>query len=74
MDGRARAAKREADLLFWQAWHVEAFARMSGRDFKAAIKKIGKPKRPRKQSPAEMLAILRQFEAGGAPMKITDIN
>ena len=57
-----------------QAWHTEAFARMKGKDFKGALDRIIKPRRPRKQSPEEMLAILLQCQAGGAPIKITDIN
>jgi hypothetical protein len=72
MEGRARAAKREAEAMLSQAWHTEAFARQ--KHLKPLDKILAKRKPRRVQSPEEMLAILMQCQAGGAPLTIREIN
>lgn len=74
MEGAARAAKNRMDELFWQAWHVEAFARMKGRDFKAALKRHFGGSPAKAQTPLEMLDALKEFKARGVPMNIRRVN
>lgn len=73
MEGALKAAKQRMDLAFWQAWHVEAFARMEGRHFKAALKNhfAGSPKSNEAVKNAEALAFFHRLKESGVPVEIT---
>ena len=70
MEGRARAAKREADASLSLAWHIEAFARQ--KRLKPLRELLGI--KPKPQSPDEMLAVFRQIAGKGVPMNFKQIN
>jgi hypothetical protein len=70
MDGRTRAAKREADAALSLAWHIEAFARQKKLKPLNQLLSI----KPKAQTPADMLDALRQFQARGVPMNFKQIN
>ena len=70
MEGVSRRAKRESDASLSQAWHIEAFARQ--KKLKPLRELLGiKPKR---QTPDEMLAVLRSFAGRGVPMNFKQVN
>lgn len=73
MEGAARAAKTRMDLAFWQAWHVEAFARMEGRDFKHALKNhlAADEKTGAALKNAQAIAFFHSLKAKGIPVEIT---
>jgi len=70
MEGAARRQKREFELAVTGAWHAEAFARSK------RLKKLSDYLQPKAtaSTPAEMLAVLRELQAGGAPMNIRRVN
>jgi hypothetical protein len=73
MEGAALAEKKRFDLSFWQAWHTEAFARMEGRDFKAALRKHFErdEKSDVRIKNAEAIAFFHRIKARGVPVDIT---
>lgn len=67
MKGRARAAEREIDMALFEAWHTAALTR------EKRLKPLAKyrvAKKAKAESPAEMLATLREIKARGAKMTI----
>jgi hypothetical protein len=70
MEGAANRHKREFELAITQAWHGEAFARTK------LLKGLGDYlKRPKKaQTPDQMLAALKMYADGGAPLNIRTLN
>jgi hypothetical protein len=72
MEGAARRHRRDFELAITGAWHAEAFARQ--KRLKGLADYIGEKPKRRKQSPEEMFAILSQFQAGGAPIDIREVN
>jgi hypothetical protein len=75
MDAVALAAKRKHDNDIFLAWHVAAFsgAAQAGK-LKSLSKYLTPVSRPKPQTASEMLDILREFKAMGAPMTIEQIN
>lgn len=74
MEGAALAAKRKHEEMMFLAYDAAAF---NGAAFAGKLDKARKylPKKPfRPQSPNEMIASLREFQARGANMKITRVN
>lgn len=72
MEGIKRKNERELDADIWRAWTVAA---MSGAAQAGKLKPLNNYlRKPRKQTPDEMLVILREFQARGAAMKITKIE
>jgi hypothetical protein len=75
MEGASRAAKRKHDADLFRAYDAAAF---NGAAFAGKLDKLRKylPKSatPRRQTPSEMIAALREFQARGANMTITRIN
>lgn len=73
MEGAALKAKRLADLAFWQAWHVEAFARMEVRDFKNALKNHFEAdvRSAAALNNAQGIAFFHRLQARGVPVEIT---
>jgi hypothetical protein len=73
MEGAALRDKQQLDLAFWQAWHTEAFARMEGRDFKAALRNhfSRDDKSDQRLKNAEAIAFFHRLKARGVPVKIT---
>jgi hypothetical protein len=73
MEGAARAAKRKSDREVEVAYYTGAFTgAASAGKLKALDHYIKKPKRA--QTPAEMLAVFREFAARGTPMNIRQVN
>jgi hypothetical protein len=70
MDGRARAAKREADAAISLAWHIEAFARQ--KRLKPLREMLGI--KPKAQTPDEMLAVFKAIAGKGVPMNFKQLN
>ena len=71
MEGAGLAAERKFDLALFQAWHGEAFSR------EKRLKPLSKYRTqsgPAKQSPEQMLAILKELKARGAKMDIRRVN
>lgn len=75
MKGAARAAERRRDENTVMAYQAATFRGASTAGKLKGIKHylIHKPER-RAQTPAEMFAILQQYQAGGAPISIREIN
>ena len=75
MKGAAKAAARRADENTTQCYQVLQFYGLAMSKRLKPLKHylIDKPKR-RVQTPDEMFAILQQFQAGGAPLNIREIN
>lgn len=73
MEGAAKAAKQRLDLAFWQAWHVEAFTRMEGRDFKNALKNHFEAdvRSAAALKNAQGIAFFQRLQARGVPVEIT---
>lgn len=72
MEGAAERTKRQADLAFWTAWHVEAFARMEGRDFKQALKdRFADEETSAANSHVQAIAFFHGLKARGVPIEIT---
>jgi hypothetical protein len=76
MDGAARRHKRELDVAISCAWHSVVF---EAKAQKGRLKKLSeylevKAKPRKRQTPEEMFAILSQFQAGGAPIDIREVN
>lgn len=75
--GRSLAAERaveDAVVLSWLTG-VRTAEAMAGKP-KRLDKLLAKlkPSKPRRQTADEMLAVLRQFQAGGAPMDIKSVH
>lgn len=70
MEGAALAAKARQNLAFWQAWHVEAFARMKGPEFKKALRDFMADDGPGKRSPSDAIAFFHRLKASGVPVEI----
>lgn len=76
MEGAALAANRKHESEIVMAWHIAAFgaAAQAGK-----LKKLDqyltltKPK-PKQQTPAEMLEVLREFKERGVPMDFKQVN
>jgi nitrate reductase assembly molybdenum cofactor insertion protein NarJ len=71
MEGRSRAAKQQFDIAVAGAWHAEAFARQ--RRLKSLAKYMGRTT-DQKQSGTQMLAMLQELSARGAPMTIRKVE
>lgn len=58
------------------AWHTAAFnaATKTKKGLKPLASFLGKSAKKKAQNPAEMLEVFREFQARGAPMKITRTN
>ena len=69
MEGAGLAAERQAEMALFQAWHGEAFAREKRLKPLSKYIKSG----ARKQSPEELLAAFRDFQARGAKMEIRHV-
>jgi hypothetical protein len=67
----SRNEKLNRDLSL--AWHTGAFV---GAAWSGKLKKLSEyqDKKPTKQSPSEMLAVLQMLRDNGAPMNIRQIN
>ena len=76
MTGRADAARVRHDEAISLAWHVEALARTDPKKRLPSLKKLlARAVAPAaRQSPADMLAVFRAYQAGGAPMTIRRIE
>lgn len=73
MGGRAKAALRETEDRIAVAYMTAVFTRTERlRKLDFYLKKARPPRKAR--TPEEMLAVLRQFHAGGAPLSIREIN
>lgn len=71
MEGRARAANRRLEEHLYGAWHSEAFQR------EKRLKPLSKyltPATSQRQTPEDMLAMLREFQSRGAAMDIKKMN
>jgi hypothetical protein len=75
MKGVARAAARRTDENTIQVYQALSFYCLAQKGKLKAVKHylIDKPKK-RKMSPEEMFGILQQFQAGGAPLNIREVN
>jgi hypothetical protein len=72
MEGAAEGKKRQADLAFWTAWHVEAFARMEGRAFKNALDdRFANKTTTAANNHAQAIAFFHRLKARGVPVEIT---
>lgn len=72
MEGRARAAQHRYEMVLSQAWHTEAFARQ--KKLKPLEKYLTAAEPQKSQTPAEMLATLRELKERGAPMTFTRVE
>lgn len=73
MEGAARAAKNAFDRDICLAWHIGAF---SGAAFAGKLKSLKdyQQAKEEKQTPEQMLAILKEIKSKGAPMDIRKVN
>lgn len=73
MEGRARAAKREAEQRLIQAYNGEAFAREKrlkpASHYLASLKPRGQ-----RMHPAEQLTVFQELKDRGAPLTIRKVN
>jgi hypothetical protein len=74
MEGAALAAREQMDRYFWQAWHVEAFARMPARDFARALRdhfsRDDEQTKSRNRN-VQAIAFFHSLQARGVPVTIT---
>lgn len=77
-DGKGKAARRRVEDAVVSSWLIAARTAeaMSGKlkPLDRILAKVSFPRKRRKQTPEEMLAILMQCQAGGAPISIGEMN
>lgn len=71
--GKAKVREQEAERDLSLAWHTGAFV---GAAYAGKLKRLSEyqGKKPPKQSPRDMLAVLKGLRENGAPMNIRQIN
>jgi len=75
MEGAALAAKRQSERDVSLAWHTAAFtAAAKAGKLKKLDHYLKQPRRRPAQTPSDMLAVMREFQARGAKMTFKQVN
>lgn len=71
--GKAKAREQDAERDLSLAWHTGAFV---GAAYVGKLKRLSEyqGKKPLKQKPSDMIAVLKMLKDNGAPMTIRQIN
>lgn len=72
LEGCERRERRSYELATFQAWQAERMSRE--KRLKPVAKYVGELRPPKRQTPGEILANLREMNARGSPMTIRKVE